>query len=347
MKRLICFIFLVPLLFVSTATAQDAWNRWPGYSITIPGLAANGSNITTTVPVLVPDGTNAAPAVAASTDPTDGLTFGGNAVNVIVNGAIRETFGINFVSIAGTEPFVQFGTNTRLFSSAANTLYQKGVTPTNPQAFWLANTDDGAGNYERLENKWEANAYRLNVGYGGTGQAREIYFSWNGTAAYALASTTFYPSPNDSRLFGISSNQWAAAYISRSIQGSKTTTLSDNVKKAFVEIPVPQAAMIGGDFTYVIKCEDAADRVLTSGRVAFVTQGGDAGLETCVLGAHSGVATTTDNTKTLTNTFTCNNSPTNGIQLEVQSDCSIVTPTAMSINWRLDLPTTATVTPLP
>jgi len=174
----------------------------------------------------------------------------------------------------------------------------------------------------------------------------------NSALYYAFSRSSFAPRGNsDTLTLGGSANTWTHTYISRSIQGSKSKALTDNGLVAFVKIAVPADDYAGGDVIYTLYCKDAADQVTRTGRVAFSAQAKTT-TSTCpatltTYGYNAGDIS--NNAKTFTAVaFTCLGSATAGnnlIQLQVQADCSITTPTSMTIEYRLDMPHLQTVTP--
>jgi hypothetical protein len=173
-------------------------------------------------------------------------------------------------------------------------------------------------------------------------------YSLNTTASVGV---WLYPNATDEGQIGRSDILFRAGFFTRSIQGSKSKTLTDNGLVAFVKIAVPADDYAGGDVIYTLYCKDAADQVTRTGRVAFsaqaktTTSACPATLTTYGYNA----ADISNNAKTFTTVaFTCLGSATAGnnlIQLQVQADCSITTPTSMTIEYRLDMPHPQTVTP--
>jgi hypothetical protein len=128
--------------------------------------------------------------------------------------------------------------------------------------------------------------------------------------------------------------------------GSKTTVLADNTKKEFTKIAVAAGAYGGGNVFYTLYCADASDRVTRSGILPFSVQGGDAGSETCAVGTATSSGDSTDNAKAFSAvTFTCADGGTNMIQLEVQADCTIASPTDIHIDALPIMPITKATFP--
>jgi hypothetical protein len=155
----------------------------------------------------------------------------------------------------------------------------------------------------------------------------------------------FAPSSSDALNLGFSSKLIKNIIVSRGLQGSKSTALADNTKKAFVTVAIAAGSYVGGDIVFTLYCADAADRVSRSGRVTFAAQN-TGGTETCSVGTPDVTGDVTNNAKAFTSAaFTCADGGTNAIQIEVQADCTIATPTTLTIEHRLDMPTVATLTP--
>jgi hypothetical protein len=132
-----------------------------------------------------------------------------------------------------------------------------------------------------------------------------------------------------------------------SIQGSYATALADNTAKTYATVDVPVQGYSGGDIVYTLFCQDANDRVTRSGRTPFSAQGGDTGTVTCTTGTATTSGDSTDNSKSFsTVTFACT-AGTGVANLRITADCSITTPTLITIQWRLDMPQTRNVSPLP
>lgn len=159
------------------------------------------------------------------------------------------------------------------------------------------------------------------------------------------ATGHLYPDSSDAKTVGLTTKLLSHVYISRGFQGSKSTALADNTKKAFATVAVAAGSYVGGDIVYTLYCADASDRVSRSGRITFAAQN-TGGTETCAVGTPDTTGDVTNNAKAFTSaTFTCADGGTNAIQIEVQADCTIATPTTLTIEHRFDQPVIATVTP--
>lgn len=134
-------------------------------------------------------------------------------------------------------------------------------------------------------------------------------------------------------------------------QGTQSKALTEASATAFVQVAVASGSNEGGLVHYTIKADDATDFQSRSGVLVF-TVVNKAGTETCSLGRPDG-GTTVDNTTdvaavsagTLTNTFTCDTTPANAINIAANATSSL-TQTTLTIEYRVEiLSGTATVTP--
>lgn len=250
---------------------------------------------------------------------------------------------------------VQFIPGTFLVSEAANTLALRNSTAA--QTFRIYNTFTDASNYERATLTWSSNVFRLNTEAAGTGTVRDINIG-NGNSNIRIADngslglvfngsswSPLYSATNRSYDLGGTVTQWRNAYVA-GIQGAYPTTLVDNTIKTFAVVDVPSDSYAGGDVVWTVYCANATDRVARSGRLPWSAVN-DGGTETCVVGttSSSGDAGGTTGPPTFAGvTFACIDAGTNQIGLRVQADCSL-TPTTLTIQWRLDMPQPNTVTP--
>jgi hypothetical protein len=165
-----------------------------------------------------------------------------------------------------------------------------------------------------------------------------IALNLGGATRYVFESLQYYAAVTDVTGLGVSSRQWTNAYFSRSIQGSKSKTLTDNVATAFATMAMPQTAGSnygGGQMIYTIFCKDATNQAQQSGTVKFVCMN-LAGTESCGFGTPDGV-TLGDGTAGLgTPTFTAA-AGADLVTISVQSDCTGVAPTTHTIQVRFDL----------
>ena len=105
------------------------------------------------------------------------------------------------------------GVDAVLTADADDTLALKNST--NAQAFNIYNTDDGAGNYERLEVKWDSNDAFIGTAKAGTGSSRTVSIGKDGVAslicdgAGGTRSRSFYPNATSTYGLGLDNLRWA------------------------------------------------------------------------------------------------------------------------------------------
>lgn len=128
---------------------------------------------------------------------------------------------------------------------------------------------------------------------------------------------------------------------------SRPKTLTESSATSFVQISVASGTATGGTITYEVEANDSTDFQSRSGILPFsvVNKGGT---ETCTVGT---VTTATEvvalsSAATLANTFTCDTSPTNGVNIQANAVSSL-TQTTLRINYSVHLTgfATNTVTP--
>jgi hypothetical protein len=266
---------------------------------------------------------------------TDYLTAATTANLIITPTPTGTRFTITAVSVTPVQPFGD--------AEVRGALRVRGTIAA--PSLVLPNTDDGLGNYERIEHGWGGNVYRLNVTSGGAGQAREVIFSWNGVTGYAAASTTFYPAPTDTRTLGISTNLWKDIYLSRSIQGSKPKSLTDAGAAVSIErVAVPTNGYAGMLTSFTANSTDGTNRLTTTGLVSWA--GADtAGTPTCGTPVVVGLSTAYKRANTLVCTFTTAVSTTN-CDLQVTCTDNMAGVQTMTIeHFIVSMPAPNTYTP--
>jgi hypothetical protein len=201
----------------------------------------------------------------------------------------------------------------------------------------------GTTDYERATVGWSANDFTISFAYGGAGTSRALKLNAFGSV-YVFGA--LYPMTADSTNVGIGTLGWKTLGLTRSIEGSKSKALSDNAATTFVSVAIPQTAganYAGGQIIYTIFCKDATNQAEQSGLVAFACHN-RAGTETCGFETPHGV-TLGDGTASLgTPAFTAAGGA-DLVVMSVQSDCTGVTPTTQTIQYRLDMPQPNGVTP--
>lgn len=135
------------------------------------------------------------------------------------------------------------------------------------------------------------------------------------------------------------------------LQGANKKALTAASATNFVQVKIPTSAGVSGVCTYEIFASDGTDFQSRSGALYFSAVN-KAGTETCLPFRADG-GTTVDNTTdgvaassgTLTNTFTCITTPTNGIGLSATAASSL-TETTLDIYYQCNI-TSGTAEVLP
>jgi hypothetical protein len=324
-----------------------------------PNLGLPTTGGTLTGPLLLPDGTQTAPALSFIGDSTTGLKHPAGATGQIYfsllgNYTSRLTptgFGLNDVGqITWSSTNSAVGAaDLFLVRDAANTLALRNAgtagTPV-PQTFNIYNFCDGAAcatGYERGSLYWSGNSLFLDAQAAGTGTARAIRLK---SANGVYIDGNLVPNSDDNAAYGLggSAVRWSNSYISRSIQGSKNKVLTDAAAAAsFVRIAVPTNGFAAGRVIYTATSTDGTNILVSSASCEFAAAdtGGTvtAGTPTC-----DTPATAYKRANTLVCTISGAVSTTN---YDLQATCTdnLAGSQTMSINYRLDMPQPNTVTP--
>lgn len=207
--------------------------------------------------------------------------------------------------------------------------------------FYLYNTADQTTNYERFKIGWSGNQVEIKTEVGGSGTARPILIYPAGPL-YFNANLT--PYSGDLYSVGTSTIPWIQANVSRVIQGSKSTTLTDAAAAVSIwRIAVATNSYAGGKLIFTANSTDGTNRLTTTGEVTFA--GADTGgTVTCGIGTPYGVATAYRRANTLVCTFTAVTATTN---CDIQVTCTddLAGSQTMAIESRVDMPKPNTATP--
>lgn len=152
-----------------------------------------------------------------------------------------------------------------------------------------------------------------------------------------------FPGATDQFSSGIAVSQWAVAYVSRSIQGSKTKTFTNNTKTGFVTIAVSNSTIATGTIIYEIFVADATNTQAISGELKFSAAANSSGTVTAAT-ADAFTPLNPCTSGTLTNAIT-QTTGANTLTIEFQPNTSL-TSTVREIRWRVNTPGTETITPL-
>lgn len=337
MRRLMMLFLLV--LAPELALAQQRTYIPPQIGAT-PG---SPGSFTLTGPLLLSNGTAAAPSLAFASDPTTGIhwpsanqlsfDFAGFAMVGISAGSLQMRSD-KVISFSGdANPFGS--QDVVLRRDAANTLALRNAgtagTPV-PQTLNVYKYCDGAAcatGYERASFGWAGSIATFNVSNAGTGSERYFAFVYNGTGGYAFTRLNFNP-VNDTSDIGQNGAFWKTAYLSRSIQGSKSKALVEATPTSPVRISVPQTALAnygGGSVGYTVYATDGTDSQSLVGDVRFAMVN-KAGAETCTPGeVGTPVLAESAGGSTLTCTWTCSTAAADTVDLFANCTSSLVQTT--------------------
>jgi hypothetical protein len=153
------------------------------------------------------------------------------------------------------------------------------------------------------------------------------------------------PKISDTYALGLTNLLWQHIYASRSLQGSKTKTLTESAATSLVKIAVPQTA--GSNFAdarieWVVYAADATDTQTLKG-ADYVSAVNKAGVETCTRGA-VGTAINAVSAGTLTCTPTCVVGLTDEVEFALNCTSSL-TQTTLKAQFRADMMQINTYTP--
>jgi len=323
------------------------------------GLPAAYDGGAVTNPFLAPDGTQGAPSYSFSNFTGTGFhALSANSVNFATAQNDRVNLSNNGLKVESTATFAFSSTSEPagtedviLNRDAANTLALRNSTAA--QAFNIYNTYTDASNYERGTMRWDSNVFVVESQEAGTGSNRNLSLRATGDIYMQPTGSNIYmykdpqPNSNDARNLGATSLQWQNLYLSRSIQGSKSKALTDATATAFVRVAIPQTIATnykGGEIIYEIYCDDDTNQASQSGTVKFTCHN-LAGTEACGFSTPDGVTLGDGTANLVAPVFTAATAAADTIDLQVDSNCTGIVPNTHTIEYRLDMPTTATLTP--
>jgi hypothetical protein len=160
MRKLLLLVAVLLLAVPALVSAQ-------GYGTTGISFAS---------PLALPVGSATAPSYSNSAQNNYGMYFETGKISFTLNGTKFASFVNASLSLDLVSDSALFrlgaSSDVVLKRSAANALYL--VNSTNAQTFSVANTDDGAGNYERGRVYWSSNVFTLDATQLGTGTARPV-----------------------------------------------------------------------------------------------------------------------------------------------------------------------------
>lgn len=270
-----------------------------------PALLSTGGTLTG--PLLLPDGTASAPSLSFGSDTNTGLyLIAADQLAFTIGGARRANISVTIFDVMVGQLRIGSSQEISLNAESANILGLRNST--NAQTFYIYNSFTTAGsNYGRFAIKATATGTDL-VGEG---------------AGATIASGAF-----------------------RSLQGSVSKTLTDAAAAvSFVRIAVATNGYIGGKVIWTANSTDGTDRLATTGEWLF-SAADTAGTVTCnaAAAAVSTPSTAYRRGNTLVCTITGATSTTN-CDLQVTCTDNKAGDQTPTFEWRLDMPSAATVTP--
>jgi hypothetical protein len=241
------------------------------------------------------------------------LVGSGQSINYYpAGGAPTTTGGSSFfadgVSLGNTitSPYAN------LYGDAANTLALRNGT--NAQAFNIYNTYTSPSVYEVGKLYWTSNEFRMETAAAGASgrnivlntAGNYVGFGVSGTVQWAVNNTALYPAAADSENLGAVASTVAVAYLTRSIQGSKTKALTEGAATTVATVGVPQTAgsnFAAGEVLYTVYATDGTDTQTLNGS-AFFSAVNKAGTEACQL-TDDQIGTEASSSGTLVCTVAC------------------------------------------
>ena len=234
----------------------------------------------------------------------------------------------------------------QLGSCAAGAL----CTPVGVTSFRLPN----AATTEYAEMKWDTNLFYLQtVANGGTQRigvlnvGTGLYLQTAGVSRVVVGADGIVPgSATDTYNVGQSgTNAFANAYLTRSIQGSKSKALTDAGAAVSIErVAVPTNGYVGQFTSFTANSTDGTDRLTTTGLVSWAAAD-TAGTVTCGTPAVVGLSTAYKRANTLVCTFTTAVSTTN-CDLQVTCTDNLAGVQTVSIeHFIVSMPSPNTYTP--
>lgn len=155
------------------------------------------------------------------------------------------------------------------------------------------------------------------------------------------------PYTDDAHDIGTSSARVKNTYLSQSIQGATSVTLTAATDDPFVQIDVASGSFVGGYIEYTIHADDATDYQSRSGILPFsiVNKGGTETVTIGTVDAATEVFAESAGASTLSNTFTTDNATgSNNVRIRANAVSSL-TETTLAIKCRVVITSgTATIT---
>ena len=154
-------------------------------------------------------------------------------------------------------------------------------------------------------------------------------------------SGNIVPSASDSKDMGLSSALWRTAYVTRSIQGAKTKTLTESSATDVVQIAIPNGDFADFEIRWTVFASDGTDHQTVTGHTAFSCVN-KADTETCATAdVYADINPVSAGTLTCTETTAAG---TNAVMFTLNCVSSL-TQTTLDAYYRLDMLNAQTVVP--
>lgn len=303
---------LLLLCLPGMSEAQDFIRYYPPSGLS--ELTSSGTAITSTVPFLLPDGTAGSPSLSFASDPDTGIyRLAANLMAFSTAGGVKAGIGVyGGIQQISSAPLswsqsgaINDASDVFLYRDAANTLALRNST-----------------------NAQQLNVYNSFTTYGSNYGMFSIVASATGTD-----------------LVGTGAGATAATGGLRSIQGSKSKTLTDTGTIAFARLSVADDDYEGCTVIYTVFAEDAeGDARQTRTGTMPVAILNNSGTETCAFGTGDSAVVVTAGT--LTCGWTCPSAAADTVDLTISCNTSLdAAAETLTFEWRLNCPSTLTVTP--
>ena len=332
----------------------------PGQAGTIyPPSGGSFVGGTLTSPLLLPNGTAAAPSLAFTNFTGTGMWSDNQYyLKFSTAGTLQMMFNQGTPALTlGSSAGMGWGAtgadsspDVMLRRDAANTLALRNGTAA--QQFNLYETYTDVSNFSRLSFRFSTPRLQIIPEASGTGVLRSLELGNSSGHVFVLAAS-MSPSSNDTKDLGGDAigADWRHLYLLRSIQGSKTKALTESSATAAWDCALAAGAHTGGKLNYCVYAADATDyqERCADIRVSAVNK---AGTTTCGISTVTGNATVNETTDanavalsagTLTYAVTCADT-TDSFSISFNAVSSL-TQTTLQSESRWDIMTPATCTP--
>jgi len=301
--------------------------------------------------VLFPNGTAAAPSLALSGDSDTGI-FGDSSNSRLIfssNGTARAQIGTTSLRLNSSHN-VGWSTTADPTATADLTLARGAARRldiaaegTNPAAVRIQGNGTTATRYLALSNDGTDGIISVPLGDLNVDAATNLNLKIGGTTQWAMTSSALAPATTNVETLGTSSAFIKDAYVSTSVQGTRTKDLVEGNATAFVQIAVASGSEVSGHVEYRVYANQNSSNLQVRSGMLFFRCVNVAGTETVVLTTVGDDVAVSGGT--LTNSFDVDTSPTNAFNIRANATSSLA-QTTLNISYRVSISSgTATVTP--